>query len=283
MANMRTAQTASVLALMWLAAGPPDVCATPPASDAAGNEGEVGSNATGGVAMGMTLEADPALISRGLFKAITDGNVTKVRQWLALGVDPNIGDLDDPDEGESPLMRAAAYDRSEITGLLLQHGADAKLRNFEGKTALMVAASRGHVATMSQLFRHPPYSQQTGVVVAGGARMEEDAQDRHGKSALIWASYMGQAEAVRDLAKRGVDLELPDESGRTALMWAVTAADGLRAVHGLLEAGASPSSQDAVGATALTWAIERGRKDVLETLAKYEYGPETELLETSGI
>jgi len=38
MANMRTAQTASVLALMWLAAGPPDVCATPPASDAAGNE-----------------------------------------------------------------------------------------------------------------------------------------------------------------------------------------------------------------------------------------------------
>jgi len=37
-ANMRTAQTASVLALMWLAAGPPDVCATPPASDAAGNE-----------------------------------------------------------------------------------------------------------------------------------------------------------------------------------------------------------------------------------------------------
>ena len=25
----------------------------------------------------MTLEADPALISRGLFKAITDGNVTK--------------------------------------------------------------------------------------------------------------------------------------------------------------------------------------------------------------
>ena len=48
---------------------------------------------------------------------------------------------------------------------------------------------------------------------------------------------------------------------------------GLRAVHGLLEAGASPSSQDAVGATALTWAIERGRKDVLEILAKYEYAP----------
>ena len=50
---------------------------------------------------------------------------------------------------------------------------------------------------------------------------------------------------------------------------------GMTAVHGLLEAGASSSSQDAAGATALTWAIERGRKDVLEIIAKYEYEPNT--------
>ena len=33
---------------------------------------------------------------------------------MALGVDPNLVDVDDPDEGETPLMRAAAYDRSEV-------------------------------------------------------------------------------------------------------------------------------------------------------------------------
>ena len=38
----------------------------------------------------------------------------QVRQWLALGVDPNIADFDDLDEGETPLMRAAAYGRSEV-------------------------------------------------------------------------------------------------------------------------------------------------------------------------
>ena len=39
---------------------------------------------------------------------------TQVRILLALGVDANMADLDDPDEGETPLMRAAAHDRAEV-------------------------------------------------------------------------------------------------------------------------------------------------------------------------
>ena len=38
----------------------------------------------------------------------------QVRQWLAIGVDPNIADFEDPDEAETPLLRAATYDRSEV-------------------------------------------------------------------------------------------------------------------------------------------------------------------------
>lgn len=38
----------------------------------------------------------------------------QVRMWLQLGVDANMADLDDPDEGETPLMRAAAYDRDKV-------------------------------------------------------------------------------------------------------------------------------------------------------------------------
>jgi len=66
-------------------------------------------------------------------------------------------------------------------------------------------------------------------------------------------------------------------------MWAVTATDGIKAVFALLEHGASPSTKDRVGATAMNWAIERGRKDILEILAKYQYGMDTELVSTSGI
>ena len=38
----------------------------------------------------------------------------QVRQWLAIGVDPNIADFEDPDEADTPLLRAATYDRSEV-------------------------------------------------------------------------------------------------------------------------------------------------------------------------
>lgn len=126
---------------------------------------EVGSsNSSGAVAIGLTLEADPILLSHGLYQAITVGNVTKVhrgnhahthmhahttpyarshppppslpasipslplpalplqlslgctqvRMWLALGLDANMADVDDPDDRETPLMRAAAYDRPEV-------------------------------------------------------------------------------------------------------------------------------------------------------------------------
>lgn len=249
---------------------------------------EVGSsNSSGAVAIGLTLEADPILLSHGLYQAITVGNVTKVRMWLALGLDANMADVDDPDDRETPLMRAAAYDRPEIVGLLLQHGGDARTTNFEGKTALMIAASLGNVQAMRMLFLHTPYSSNSSAVISkGSSRKEEDAQDRHGKTALIWAAYMGKTESILELIKRHVDLELADESGRTPLMWAVTAAsadDGRKAVHALLENGASPSTKDRVGATAINWAIERGRKDILEILAKYEYGMDTELVSTSGI
>ena len=40
--------------------------------------------------------------------------------WLELGVDANMADLDDPDEGETPLMRAAAFDKDQV--LLLPEG-----------------------------------------------------------------------------------------------------------------------------------------------------------------
>jgi hypothetical protein len=49
-------------------------------------------------------------------KALTHNTKTnmQVRQWLAIGVDPNIADFEDPDEAETPLLRAATYDRSEV-------------------------------------------------------------------------------------------------------------------------------------------------------------------------
>ena len=47
-----------------------------------------------------------------------------------------------------------------------------------------------------------------------------DLQDRNGTSSLMAASVLGHAEVVRELIDKGADLNLRDRSGRTALDFA---------------------------------------------------------------
>ena len=75
----------------------------------------VGANSSLGT---LELGADPTFLSQDLFQAITAGNLTKVRMWLDLGMDANTVDPADPDDGETALMRAAAYDRDRVGGLV---------------------------------------------------------------------------------------------------------------------------------------------------------------------
>ena len=104
----------------------------------------------------------------------------------------------------------------------------ADLRNGDkkGKTALMIAASFGNVGAMRALLESASYStpmssSSSAVATIGShSAVEEDARDHHGKTALIWAAYMGKVDAVRELLSRNVDVEQADESGRTPLMWA---------------------------------------------------------------
>ena len=44
--------------------------------------------------------------------------MTKVRQWLELGTAADTVDPEDPGDGETALMRAAAYDRDRVGGLV---------------------------------------------------------------------------------------------------------------------------------------------------------------------
>ena len=48
--------------------------------------------------------------------------MSQVQRYLTLGVDPNIEDAEDPEEGETPLMRAAAHDKDVIIRLLMSYG-----------------------------------------------------------------------------------------------------------------------------------------------------------------
>ena len=81
--------------------------------------------------------------------------------------------------------------------------------------------------SLPHIHHHPsspqtPISTPSSAVVTFGSQSAnmEDARDRHGKTALIWAAYMGKVDAIRELLSRNVDVEQGDDSGRTPLMWA---------------------------------------------------------------
>jgi len=125
--STRPAHRWQALAQSWWAWGgaggvEPDVASTfsPPEAHTAprASVAQEPVSATNGSSGTLELGADPTFLSRGLFQAITAGNLTKVRQWLELGTAADTVDPEDPGDGETALMRAAAYDRDRVGGLV---------------------------------------------------------------------------------------------------------------------------------------------------------------------
>lgn len=71
--------------------------------------------------------------------AISQGDLTKVKEIIAYGVDVN----DTTSRGMTPLMYAALYNQSEIVKLLLENGANIYKKDNLGKTALDHAKVNG--------------------------------------------------------------------------------------------------------------------------------------------
>jgi hypothetical protein len=150
----------------------------------------------------------------------------------------------DPD---SDLRLASMKGDIDYIRLLIGRGANVNSRDFQGKTALMLATSE----------------EVLKVLISSGAEL--DAANRYGVTALIWAADYGHSDLMRVLLAAGANTNLKDEYGRTALMKA--AREGhLEAVGLLLKAGANAAAVDEDGKTALTFAREKGHTGVVRRL-----------------
>jgi len=93
-----------------------------------------------------------------------------------------------------------------------------------------------------------------------------DQRDAHGDTALIGAAAVRfgktyiAAELVKDLLSRGAEVDLANQLGETALMWAARRGNP-KCVEVLLEAGADPKRRDQSGHDAL-WAARTARESV---------------------
>jgi ankyrin repeat protein len=116
-------------------------------------------------------------------------------------LNPNVGGL----LGRPVLLAYVWRDNKKATERLLALGADVKLVDKDGDTALHGAAETGNVEIMRMLLDK-------------GAN--PNAKNNQGGTPLMWAAVFGNEDAARLLLSRGADASLKDNDGITALEWA---------------------------------------------------------------
>ncbi len=99
-------------------------------------------------------------------------------------------------------------------------------------------------------------------------RVDIDAQDRGGNSAIRWACYQRHNDVVRYLLSEGVDVNAANKNGQTPLIAA--AYSGTRSItEMLLATDTDINARDKKGKTALSWSISRRNFEVRDVLIEY--------------
>ena len=124
-----------------------------------------------------------------------------------------------------------------------------------GRTALMLAAQKGHLEMIDILLKHP----SIGI----------DMQDAYGATAILLAVREGHFDIVERLLKANTNIEIVDfQVGRSALRCAAER-DSAKIVALLLRHNADPSVKDREGGTAILRAVNRGAAHVLEEMMNH--------------
>ncbi|HEX6999117.1 MAG TPA: ankyrin repeat domain-containing protein [Gammaproteobacteria bacterium] len=151
----------------------------------------------------------------------TDG-LTIVRMLLEHGADPNMQLFFRPagvrgstnTRGSTPLIRAAANADLEVVELLLEHGADPTLYMADRQTPIhAVLAGR---ASEKQALELIEVLYEAGTDVNTVALVQH-LQEVRGGSALHYAVRKRYKEVIKQLASYGIDMNLKDQDGLTAL------------------------------------------------------------------
>lgn len=173
-----------------------------------------------------------------MLDAASRGDSAEIQRLLATG------QVDDHDKSES-LLSAAEAGHADVVRALIGAETDLGARNYEGFSAVALAASKGHGAVAEML------------ETAGAA-----------SDGLVWAAGITGREALLDRAlSLKEDIGRCTEDGTTALHYA--AGEGHeRLVARLLSLGADLEAEDRQNRTPVTIAARKGQLGVVKALAE---------------
>ena len=158
-------------------------------------------------------------------KAVKDKDATAAKKLLDT---PGTTLINVRDQGTGDAALHTVVRRRDLPwlGFLLQNGADAGVRDREGSTALLLAATQG-------------FSEAVQVLIA--VRSPVDAQNRAGETALIKAAQLRDATSIRMLLDAGANPDLTDNTGMSARTFAANDTRGGPAARLLKDAPARKS------------------------------------------
>ena len=116
------------------------------------------------------------------------------------------------EDGATPFLRAAQSGDTELMKVLLEHGADPKIPTAHNDTALSVAAGIGWVEGVT--FEWSPQQSVEAVKLCLDLGIDPNLADDQGRTALHGAAHKGRLEVIQMLVDHGANLQAHDLGSR---------------------------------------------------------------------
>lgn len=184
------------------------------------------------------------------------------------------------------LMLAAALGDDELMRTLLENGADPNKRDCDGATALIVAARHGRLQAVRTLL-HAPATKVNLEDIRGHNALSAAAAQGHldicdlllgfgeahlerqspvkSKHPLLLAASQGHSPICELIIKQGIDIDIADIDGRTAL-WHAAVCGQVACCEWLLKASANPNHISFRHGSILMVAVDNGDLGLLNLL-----------------
>ncbi len=196
------------------------------------------------------LIADGVVDWPPLLLAAEKGDVAGLRAALASGADVKVSDQN----GWTALHLASLNGRAAVVDVLVEHpDVDVNAKNRWSSTPLMLAASRGYAECVRALMRHP----DTDI----DARAEY-----YGRTALIEAAKNGFSDIVKMLLDRGADVNVTDKTGRNNALIEAIKGRHYAVSELIMNSGRMNFLKKDMRLNALIWAGATGNRELRENL-----------------